>query len=121
MLSLVSIVLIGNRYLLVSSVLLFFLINMVRHSIKNNSPRKLQWCADGSWFITQDCNRLKARLRPGSVVTPFFSSLNFKLDNNKSLNVLIFPDNIDEEKFRQLRVRIKVEGLKLKEDDILTS
>jgi len=42
------------------------------------------------------------------VVTPFFAALKFSLENNKKMNVVLFKDNIEVEKFRQLRVRMKV-------------
>ncbi len=87
--------------------LLFLLLD----SLKNNVGRNLQWQTDGCWLITQDNLQQKAKLRSGSVVTSFFAVLNFKLDNNKTTNVILFKDNIDGEKFRQLRIRIKVEGI----------
>ncbi len=82
--------------------------------------------------------RVWAELLPGSVITPYFALLNFKSarpvefqktstislvdfysyfsrwikpENSKYLSVLLFKDNIEEEKFRQLRVRLKVEGI----------
>lgn len=90
-----------------SAMLLFLLLD----SLKNNVGRNLQWQTDGCWLITQDNLQQKAKLRSGSVVTSFFAVLNFKLDNNKTTNVILFKDNIDGEKFRQLRIRIKVEGI----------
>jgi len=81
---------------------------------------------------------VRAELMQGSVVTAHIALLNFKLDtpaafkeasaisivsfylfisawikseNRGYLSVLLFNDNIEEEKFRQLRVRLKVEGI----------
>ncbi|VAW63094.1 hypothetical protein MNBD_GAMMA11-3018 [hydrothermal vent metagenome] len=53
--------------------------------------------------------------------TLFFSSIScwFKPENRKYLSVLLFKDNVDREKFRQLRVRVKVEGIKNAAHDTL--
>lgn len=79
----------------------------------------MQWKPDGSWLIScaenMQAKPCAASLQSGSVVTGFFSILKFKLENKKILNVLIFKDNIDAEKFRQLRVRLKVEGISTEE------
>ena len=80
----------------------------------------MQWQADGGWLIRLDNDVLKAQLKAGSVVTPVFSRLKFVLDDNKNFTVILFKDSIDIEKFRQLRVRIKVEGLKKNERDTLS-
>ena len=80
--------------------------------MENNKLRKLQWKSDGSWLIRQRNVNYAANMLPGSVVTACFASLNFKLENSKTLNVFVFKDNINAEKFRQLRVRLKVEGIK---------
>jgi len=90
---------------------LLITIFLVINSFKNNQPRELQWQPDGSWLIGQKSQQIKAKLQAGSVVTPYFSSLNFKLENNRTLNVILFKDNVDAEKYRQLRVRMKVEGI----------
>ena len=91
------------------------LLYLIFSSLKNNKSRAMQWKPDGSWLITCTDNmqekQFNASLQSGSVVTSFFSLLKFKLDNKKILNVLIFKDNVDAEKFRQLRVRLKVEGI----------
>jgi len=92
--------------------LFLVLLILIIQALKNNRLRNLQWQPDGGWLIRQDKIQQKARLKQGSVVTVFFTSLNFKLENNKNLTVVLFKDNIDPEKFRQLRVRLKVEGIK---------
>jgi len=96
-------------YQVILFVLLFML---VTQSLKNNKQRHLQWRPDGSWLITDNKQQLCANLKQGSVITAFFGALNFNLQNKKTLTIVIFKDNIDAEKFRQLRVRLKVEGIK---------
>ncbi len=100
-------------------ILLLLLMVLVRVSIKNNQPRTLQWQPDGAWIINQKGNKYSARLQSGSVVSLFFAALNFKLNNGKRLNIIIFKDNIDADKFRQLRVRMKVEGI-VQLNDVVT-
>jgi len=85
---------------------------LVLQSLKNNKQRHLQWQPDGGWLITDNKQQQSASLQQGSVVTNFFASLNFNLQNKKAITVVIFKDNINAEKFRQLRVRLKVEGIK---------
>jgi len=93
--------------------ILFFLLTLlVFLSLKNNKQRNFQWQPDGGWLITDNKQQYSANLKLGSVVTVFFASLVFTLENKKTLTVIIFKDNINAEKFRQLRVRLKVEGIK---------
>ena len=107
-----SVLFIDNMSVLPRMFLLLILLVLVVYSVKNNTTRQLQWQDDGSWLIRRNNQSIKAVLLSGSVVTSFFSALNFKLENNKNLNVIIFKDSIDHEKFRQLRVRMKVEGIR---------
>ncbi len=93
--------------------LLVVLMALTMQSLGNNKIRYLQWKPDGRWLIGEGNEQVAARLLQGSVVMPFFSSLKFKLENKQSLTIIIFKDSIDKEKFRQLRVRLKVEGIQL--------
>ncbi len=107
------------------------LVYFSRRAFRNNCRRQLQWQADGQWLIFQaqwparwpvpgyEVGQSAAEMQPGSVVTPYFAILNFKLENRRILSVLLFKDNIDKEKFRQLRVRLKVEGIKKSTHDII--
>jgi len=80
----------------------------------------MQWQPDGGWLVVENNIKFAAVLCTGTVVTPFFSVLNLKLENNSKLNVVLFNDNIDSEKYRQFRVRMKVEGIQSKEHDKLS-
>ncbi|MCW8935387.1 MAG: hypothetical protein OQK98_11740 [Gammaproteobacteria bacterium] len=93
--------------------LLFILLIYISYkSFKINTASELQWQKDGSWLVTQNNQTHKAKLKSGSVVTACFASLNFLFENNSNKTVVLFSDNVDSEKFRQLRVRMKVEGVK---------
>ena len=91
--------------------LFFGLLVVCFFSLRNNKSRELQWQPDGGWIIKNGRNQQRAILQSGSVILYFFAALNFKLENNKKINILLFSDNVDAEKFRQLRVRMKVEGI----------
>ncbi len=119
LLILFSIFLVSYDYSLFSAILLVVLSVFVTDSMSNNTYRELHWRTDGSWLIMKNKQKFEARLLAGSVVTPYFTSLNFRLENNKKYNVILFKDSINSEKFRQLRVRMKVEGLQKKQHDIL--
>ena len=114
-LSVISVFLANINNIALNFFSLFFLIFICIIAIRNNCSRTIQWQPDGRWLIVENNIKSVAELRAGSIVTSFFSVLNFKLDNNKKLNVVLFKDNINAEKFRQLRVRMKVEGIQLKE------
>jgi hypothetical protein len=73
---------------------------------------ELVWQADNAWqLVTQDGNRVFARLLPSSTCHPAFVALNFSTEHphwwNRRLSVVIFPDAIDREVFRQLRARLR--------------
>jgi membrane-bound toxin of toxin-antitoxin system len=93
--------------------LLIALVYYVYDSLKINISRELQWQADGRWLIREKNIQQIVILQPGSVVTAFFALLKFKKENNKLKYVLLFEDNVNAEKFRKLRVRLKVEGNKM--------
>jgi len=62
---------------------------------------------DGSWLLQLgDDTESRASLEPYSVVLPWFSALNFRLTDGRRRALLLMPDNIDHESFRQLRVRL---------------
>ncbi len=109
MMSLASIFLL-NINIFIYPLLFLWLAILLFFDIRNNQCRELQWQPDGGWLID---HRL-ANLLPGSVITYFFAALRFKLEDKSIINVIIFKDNIDMQKFRQLRVRLKVEGLNAK-------
>jgi len=111
-LSLVSIIILQVSFIL-KVLSLILLLSISFKLLISHTSHKLHWLADGSWQVSKNDESNKAVLSQGSVVTPYFASLNFELENKRKETVLIFKDNIDPEKFRQLRVRLKVEGIKI--------
>ena len=72
----------------------------------------LTWQADNDWQIsTRTGEDVLAQLLPTSTCHPSFVALNFKTEQDhwldRYISVVIFADAIDEEVFRQLRVRLR--------------
>lgn len=116
-LSCAALIVVDFKYPVINFLLFLFLMAMLLKSLKNNCHRSFHWKADQSWSIVQKYDhgqeqfQMGAQLLPGSVVTAFAAVLNFKIENNNNLYVILFKDNIDAEAFRKLRVRLKVEGI----------
>ncbi|MFA6408998.1 MAG: protein YgfX [Gammaproteobacteria bacterium] len=77
------------------------------------SISKINWDEkEKKWFLEQKNGEiLEAKVQTSSVVTPYFAILGFRITNGGrdaiyrvSRSVLIFPDNVDKEEFRRLRV-----------------
>jgi len=82
----------------------------------NNKSKTIIWKLDNQWKVF-DKEVYQASLLPGSIVFPWLTILNFKLDSGRSKSVMIFTDAISSEQFRQLRVRLKVSSEKLFKKD----
>ncbi len=54
---------------------------------------------------------------PSTVVTPYFSILNFKIHENKKQTILIIKDGLTADNYRKLVVLLKMVGLKNKGDN----
>lgn len=124
-----SIVVVDINSLILKLVVTILFIASVIYALANNRARRLLWQADGVWLVKQEQQfldgllhnqqNLKAYLRSGSVVTTFFSVLNFKCHNGRFHNVVLFKDSLSAEDFRKLRVRLKLEGIGSESRDIL--
>ncbi|MCG6971092.1 MAG: hypothetical protein LJE85_15085 [Gammaproteobacteria bacterium] len=72
----------------------------------------MTWQSDNDWqLFTANGRYVQAQLLPTSTCQPVFVALNFRTDNSRWLDryisVVIFADAIDQEIFRQLRVRLR--------------
>jgi len=108
----VSILIISADLFVFACFLSVFLFYITKQALDNNADIELHWQADGVWTIKQNNTLHSAELCESSVVTRFITILNFKLANSSRRSIIIFKDNVREEDFRRLRVRIKVEGIK---------
>ena len=119
-LSALSIYIIKDQLSTVSIIIFFiFLILATIKSLNNNQTLNLLWQQNDDWFISNDHHFVSAKLCNSSVITSFFSILNFKFEDGRRQSVLIFKDNIDAESFRRLRVRVKVQGINSQAHDII--
>jgi|GEM_PF-2179143 len=72
----------------------------------------LTWQSDNDWHIsTRNGQAVLAQLLPSSTCHGSFAALNFRTDQirwwDRYISVVIFADAIDQEVFRQLRVRLR--------------
>jgi hypothetical protein len=72
----------------------------------------LVWQSENAWQIATGAGHfVSAHLLPSSTCHASFIALNFRTDNepwwNRRISIVIFPDAIDKEIFRQLRVRLR--------------
>ncbi len=86
---------------------------MYQANILPKSIVGLIWDIDDDWFILQKNGEKKsATLDGNSFIHPFFSILNFKQDGRVlTRSVILLKDNINQNVFRRLRVRLKVTGV----------
>lgn len=73
----------------------------------------LVWKADGDWVIETVGGKIcEAQLQPSSYLHLWLVVLNFRLDESRrTRSVIFFPDALDTEVFRKLRVRLGVDGV----------
>lgn len=74
--------------------------------------QSLIWQSDGEWLLqTVAGDELPATLHPSTYVHPWLVVLNFRQEGKPGLlSVVLVPDALDAETFRELRVRLKVAG-----------
>lgn len=81
-------------------------------SVGEGGVHKLTWTTDGDWLLeTTAGETLTATLHESTYVHPWLVVLNFRQENKRGLlSVVLAPDALDAETFRELRVRLKVAG-----------
>lgn len=94
------------------------LLNLVR--VLRNTPGirrrgrvyRLTWKADGSWWLEEYAgDSYSLRLSASSFVHPWLVVLNFsRAGKGSGVSVPLLPDALDPARFRQLRVRLGLEG-----------
>jgi hypothetical protein len=74
---------------------------------------------DGRWLITTARPTLSpAVLLPNSLVLPWLTVLVFRLEDGRRRAVLLLPDNVEENAFRRLRVRLRYPVANSKDDPL---
>ena len=80
-----------------------------RHALLRDASSvvRVLWDAQDQWTLTRrDGTTFSARLLPGSYLHPLLTVLNFKVANWRRTSVVMVPQRVDAEGFRQLRVRL---------------
>ena len=64
--------------------------------------------SDNSWLVSLDGKELvKADLLPGCLVQPWLTVLQFRMPDRRRKSLILLQDNMDNDAFRRLRVRLK--------------
>jgi len=99
-------------FLLLCCTSLIFVLRRYAWLTSAKSICQIKWeSKEKKWLLQQKNGEiLEANIKTNSVVTPYFAILGFRVANHTnaihhvSRPVLIFPDNVDKEEFRKLRV-----------------
>lgn len=78
----------------------------------HNRLRLLIWKQEEHWELWQSGAMTMLQLQGSSFVSSWFIILNFKSVDGAGISLVIFSDAVEYQLFRQLRVRLKVEGKK---------
>ena len=73
----------------------------------------MTWKDSGEWVLElEDDTHYETRLLPSSYASPWLVVLNFdRAEASNKRSVTLFRDALDQELFRQLRVRLGMEGI----------
>ena len=74
--------------------------------------QRLVWQDDNHWLLVFDRETLTGELTDDGFAISWLVILHFKLDTGARYSQLICYDSLSRRVFRQLKVRLKVEGLK---------
>ncbi len=82
---------------------------LIRH---NKAVTALLWDDLGEWTLfSKNGKQMAVRLEPGSFVSPWWVVLDFSaIDAPGRYSAVLFPDSLDRESFRRLRVRLRLDG-----------
>jgi toxin CptA len=101
------------RVLLLSAVLLSGAYLTAGHWLRRLpwSVREALWQPDGAWTLTLGSGRqVEARLLPSTYVSPVLVVLNFRRSGWRPCSLVLFPDALDPDLLRRLRVRLRLAG-----------
>ncbi len=78
----------------------------------HNRLRLLIWKQENKWELWESGVMKLLQLQGNSFVLPWLAILNFKSEDGRRISITIYTDAVGYQQFRQLRVRLKVEGNK---------
>ena len=76
-----------------------------------NTIQGMVWQENNYWLLHTDKASIAAELTDSSFATAWLVILHFKTETGRRCSRLIAYDSLDDNLFRQLKVRLKVEGL----------
>ena len=95
-------------------VVIFMLYACLRHVSQRRDIVSIKWHRGNSWFIFLTTGeKVDASLLDTSFVSHAFCVLNFELKTGRQFSYTIFPDSVNRNQLRQLRVRMKIEHKRL--------
>lgn len=80
----------------------------------HQKPQSLVWQENNHWLLRYGKDTVSAELIEDSFAISWLVILHFKTDSGSRCSQLVCYDSLDSRLFRQLKVRLKVEGLKNK-------
>ncbi len=98
----------------IKSILIIALLFLVKHLMKQVQPviTRLHLSSQNQWKIEVDGQSYPAQLNGECIVTAWFVWLNFRCVNRfgrvRIFRILVLPDNIDKNGFRQLKARLRI-------------
>ncbi len=79
--------------------------SLKKHTFEKHRIHEVIHDSDGDWkLFIGGKKEVYADLQADSYRHPFISILNFKTEDKEKHTVILLPDNVDRESFRQLRV-----------------
>ena len=80
--------------------------------VSHNRLRLLIWKQENNWELWVSGLMQRLQLQGSSYISPWLAILNFKSEDGARISLVVLNDAVDRHQFRQLRVRLKVEGNK---------
>jgi len=80
---------------------------------KTPACKRIVWQSGNHWLLTTHNITNNAVLLPETLASPLLVILLFRLETGSKQSVLIWPDSVQADVFRRLRVRLKLEAEKL--------
>ena len=80
---------------------------------KTSACKRIVWQSGNHWLLTTRNITNNAVLLPETLASPLLVILLFRLETGSKQSVLIWPDSVQADVFRRLRVRLKLEAEKL--------
>lgn len=88
--------------------------SIVVHALRHGSEAivQLTWDGDNHWFVRRRAGHVQqVTLLGDSLVLSWLVVLNFKPERGRRFSVVLFGDSLPPDRFRQLRMRLRISGV----------